>query len=869
MNVVLFSLIVAVAPDAPLEGRYPAATDLLHCTFSEAADLDLDGWPDRWTRRQGPGFPHYVKIFMSPGPTPAGNRCLRFEMDGGAAAAYAPPVGIVPGCDYVLEGWISTEGLDNDLAFLSLTVLDPRRQPVETFVSEKLGRSAGWHKVRVGPVSPRSEQASQATIGLHVEPGVRADLRGAARFGDLWLGRLPRITLSAGSGGGLLTDPGGAKVRCSVQGLAKAGAAVRFELYDVRGASLAEAELPLETGRQVPEGTPADNPASADILSGAAEWRPPLPGFGYYRVRATFPGAGGQGHSSELPLAVIRPQPLPSRGEFGWNVSRGERPRLAACADWIVQAGVKWVKVPLENGVQSDGRDAEPLGRLVQRLSSQGIQVVGVLDRPPDKAAAPGVLPASSSIAEWLSQDPKVWAPALEALGTRYGARVRWWQLGRDDDAGFVGDPRLAAKVDRVKTEFQRSGQDASVGVAWGWMDPSPETSGGKPLPVEFLSLSADPGLTPPELAAYLGDGPQSGPPRWVTLRALSKNEYSLEDRAIDLVRQMIAAKTAGASVVFLDDPLDTDRGLLDEAGQPGELFLPWRTTALALGDAKPAGSIVLAQGSASQVFLRGQDAAMAVWNPRLTRETLRLGPGARLVDAWGRETPLAETEGGQGVEVGPLPSLVVGIDRRVAQWAIGLSLAGNRIPGEPDPRHSTELAWSNPVNEDVEGTIRLIAPEGWKVDPQEIAFRMAGGESLRRTLDVAIPIRTPSGRHLLRADFEVRADRPMRFSVYRPIHVGPDGLRIDVETQLNPRGELEVQQRLVNETDRPVRFGCQLLAPDRRRLTVQVACPAGELDVQTYRLADGKELLGKALWVLAQETGGARVLTYRFVAEP
>jgi hypothetical protein len=869
MNVALFFLIVAIRPDAPLEGRYPGATGLLHCTFSESADLDFDGWPDRWTRRQGPGFPHYVKIFIAPEPTPAGDRCLRFEMDGGAAAAYAPPVGLEPGCDYVLEGWINAEGLDKDVAFLSLTVSGQRRQPVETFASEKLGRSPGWRKVRVGPISSGSEQGRQATIGLHVEPGSQADLRGAARFGDLWLGRLPRISLSADGGACLLADPRDAKVTCTVHGLAKPAATVRFDLYDVRGASLAGADLPLKTESHAPESTPSANSAPAETLTGTAQWQPPLPGIGFYRVRATLRGDDGLGHRRELPLVVIRPQPLPSRGQFGWSMARSGRSRLAASAEWILQAGVKWVKVPLGAGGQSDEKDAQPLGQFVQRLSSQGIQLVGVLDRPPDKATSPGPQSPSSSIAEWFGQDRKVWAPGLETLGTRFGGPVRWWQLGRDGEAGFVGDPRLAAKIDQIKAEFQRPGQDASLGVAWGWMDPAPETSGEKPSPLAFLSLSADPPLTPQELAAYLAAGPRTGAPRWVTLQALGKNEYSVEDRAIDLVQQMIAAKTAGAAAVFLADPLSTDHGLLDEDGLPGELFLPWRTTALALSDAKPAGSLVLAQGSANQVFLRGQDAAMAVWNPRPTRETLYLGPGVRQVDAWGRETPLAEAEGGQTVEVGPLPSLVVGIDRRVAQWQLGLSLAGNRIPGALGQRHSTELAWNNPFNEGVEGTVRLLAPDGWNVDPQEIVFRMAGGESLRRTLDIAVPVRTPSGLHLLRADFEVRADRSLRFTVYRPIHVGPDDLRIEVETQLNRQGELEVQQRLVNETDRPVRFDCQLLTPDRRRLTVQAACPAGGLDVQTYRLADGKELLGKALWLLTQETGGPRALNYRIVAEP
>jgi hypothetical protein len=396
------------------------------------------------------------------------------------------------------------------------------------------------------------------------------------------------------------------------------------------------------------------------------------------------------------------------------------------------------------------------------------------------------------------------------------------------------------------------------------------ETPGTKPAALGFLAMSADPPLAPQELAAYLAANPQTGStPRWVTLQALRKNQYSFEDRTIDLVRQMIAAKQGGAAAIFLADPLSTECGLLDEDGLPGGLFLPWRTTALVLGDAKPAGSLVLPQGSANQVFLRARDAAMVVWNSKPTRETLHVGEGVRQLDVWGRETPLVQAEGGQTIEVGPLPSFVVGIDRRVAQWQLGVSLAGDRIPGALGQRHSSELTWSNPLGEGVEGTVRLVAPEGWTISPQETAFRMAGGESMRRTLDITAPFRTPSGLHLLRADFEVRADRPLRLAVYRPIHVGPEDLRVEVETQLNGRGELEVQQRFLNETDRAVRFDGQLLAPGRRRLTAQVRCPPRGLDVYTYRLAGGKELEGKTLWLVFQETDGPRELNYRFLAEP
>ena len=133
-----------------MQGRYPGASELFHCDFTESSDRDFDGWPDHWSRQQGPGFPHFIKIFISPEPTPAGGRCLRIEMDGGAAGAYTPPLAIAPSYDFVVEGLVNTEGLQQDRAYLSLTLLDERSRPLETLASEKIGRGPGCAQCGLG-----------------------------------------------------------------------------------------------------------------------------------------------------------------------------------------------------------------------------------------------------------------------------------------------------------------------------------------------------------------------------------------------------------------------------------------------------------------------------------------------------------------------------------------------------------------------------------------------------------------------------------------------------------------------------------------------------------------------------------------------
>src|SRR5687767_5388634 len=119
MNTLLMLLILAAPPAAPIDARYPQAVEVFGCGFEEEADANYDNWPDRWTRQKGPQYPHYVGIKIASEPSPQGQRCLRIDLDGGAAALYSPPIAIGPYSSYVLEADLKTESLIHDEAYLS------------------------------------------------------------------------------------------------------------------------------------------------------------------------------------------------------------------------------------------------------------------------------------------------------------------------------------------------------------------------------------------------------------------------------------------------------------------------------------------------------------------------------------------------------------------------------------------------------------------------------------------------------------------------------------------------------------------------------------------------------------------------------
>jgi hypothetical protein len=181
---------------------------------------------------------------------------------------------------------------------------------------------------------------------------------------------------------------------------------------------------------------------------------------------------------------------------------------------------------------------------------------------------------------------------------------------------------------------------------------------------------------------------------------------------------------------------------------------------------------------------------------------------------------------------------------------------------------HDNGLAVRNTFGQGVSVKARLDLPESWKVAPRLLDFKLATGEDTLQPFGIALPYDASSGRVPVRIDFEVSADQHYTFSVYRQLDVGEDDVTLDVISHLNDRGELEIEQSVINSTDQTVSFKCFLYIPDRRRLMTQVIELTRDRDRKIYRLPEGTELLGKTLWLRAEEINGNRTLNRRFVAE-
>ena len=913
-------IIVAALGGAPTDAAVEHAVEVYRCDFGRSVDRDYDGWPDGWTRRRGGEYYEFLKITLETDPDGQGS--LRIGMNGGAAAVFAPPVDISARFSYLLEADIRTQDLRHEGAYVLLSFYDPLGNLLENHRSPVFGSSSKWQTLRIGPITSADPRASRAVISLHVEPRSRRhDLSGSVSFANLRLSRLPRITVKAGNESHLFTSLEDVEISCELSGITERSAEISFELLDVHGNKLAAHRDRLVFSGTARPVTIADNSAAeglADGYVGRAKWRPKLPDFGFYRVQVSLYGEGRSSLARTTTLVVVPPARRAARGEFGWSLAAGEAPYdLGSLADLLGEAGIQWAKYPLWFDDQ-DFAAADKLAWFAERLSLQRIELVGVLDQLPSESDSATGPPRSQFVADVLN-DADVWKTALNPVLTRLSLKVRYWQLGSDEDFSLVGSARLPEKISEVQAHMRYFSPETHVGFGWRWLVPEPP-AGARAW--EFLSLGSDPPLTAEEIGRYLAVpaadaasevraaqspatkrgapaaprpvkestglssrvtgrlaarrlpvSPRTRPSqRWLILEPLLRQDYDLTTRARDLVMRMVAAKIHGAEAIFLPRPFHPDRGLMNVDGTPGELFLPWRTGALALAGAEYLGSWQLPGGSTNHVFARDGMAMMVLWNDRPVTERMYFGEEISQCDMWGRRTiPKTVTSGDfveQEVEVSPLPTFLIGLSEAVARWQVALTFDRASLESVFGRDQVLTILCESGLEQGVGGSLVLNAPASWTFDRTPRRFKLSEGEGLSQPIRIVLQQDANSGPQPLQIDVEMTADRSYRFRIYRTLQLGLDDVKIEMTTRLRDDGILIVEQHLTNLTDNFMNFQSVLFPPGRRRQTRQVMNFGRGKNTVIFLLPRGEELIGQKLWLRAEEIGGSRILNYTVVAE-
>ncbi len=457
------------------------------------------------------------------------------------------------------------------------------------------------------------------------------------------------------------------------------------------------------------------------------------------------------------------------------------------------------------------------------------------------------------------------WRESIEKVIARYSSHVRHWQLGEEGDASFVGmsSQNLSKTVARVKNEFDRIGRDTRIGVHWNWETPPPRRSGVRGI---FLSISTRQQLKENELVARLKSmAAADAPERWVLVKPLPKSGFTADERGSDLVKKMVEAKIGGAERIFIDDVFDEDCGLLSPGGSPSPLFLPWRTTAMALQGAEFIGSFNLPGGSRNFAFSRKGDVAIVVWNHEPVDEDLYLSEESVVTDVLGRRIRLPTNAAGlrQKIRIGPSPLVIRHFPEQIARWMAAISFEKGRLPSKTGKQREV-IHGVNTFHQGVSGQVRIIVPKDWKVEPPEARFSLAAGEKYEIPITLELPSNTSLGSQRIVLDFALS---PYTFRVYRDYEVGLGDVVFSVIDTRLENGDLQIKQLIVNNTkpEERLNFECNLYIPNRKRMQRIVTKLGNGRDTQVYTLPDADGLKGQELQLRAQQIGGQRILNLRW----
>jgi hypothetical protein len=871
MSLLPYALILSLLGPSGSQPRHPDTVEVFACDFGRAWDLNYDNWPDRWQRVFGPGMPKYVEAGIVADPEAPNGQCLRIKVNGGGAELHGPCASVSEKFSYKVESKLQVRGLKHARVQVRVEFCDEQKQVIQTVESPWQQNTGGWVDCHIGPISPTDPRVQLARVALVVEPGALTDLSGDASLAAVWLGRLPRMAVKSNSPYNVYTEPDDVEVVCELSGIMDSDPDILFELLDASSQRIEGSRVQFD-GRLITERRSKASeiietePDRNIAYAGRTTWKPVIRKHGFYKVRVTMASEQGMLKRDVISLIVAPPLVRPSQGEFGWSLAGDDIPLpFDDLVKLLPQAAINWVKLPVWYD-PADSRRGDELVLLTEKLSAADIETVGVLDRPPAGTEFTRRLSPDAAIADTFAVDSSAWVPLLDPVLTRLSMRVRWWQLGADDDSSLAADRNLAAKVLDLREKLFRFGQEVNLGIGWDWMQ---EAVAGVALPWNFEQMAATPPLTGQELIEYLDAPGRSGMKRWILVEPLPRQQYDLETRARGLVEQMLAGKIKGADAIFISRPFDDERGLMSDAGAPTDLFLPWRTTASLLGGARFVGSIDLPGGSQNRIFETSEGQyLMVAWADAPGEEVAYLGDDVRIVDVWGRERPADVRGDEQVVPVDRLPRFILGINPAVAQWRMDARFAVQNVPSVFGEGHDNKLLLHNSFAQGVSGTIEIQAPPGWQITPGRSDFKLAADEKLAKPIQITLPFDATSGLSPVRIDFTVEGERQYRFSVYRNLKVGDDKLELDTYTRLEEDGTLVVEQRMVNFGTEMADFKCQLYAPGRRRQRALVTRLGESPDVKIYRYPNGAELVGAEFWLRVQEIDGGRVLNHRFTVE-
>jgi hypothetical protein len=842
--------------------------------FNERPLGNYEALPMRWTRHQGWGFPHYLEAGFDEAVGHDASPSFRLSLNGGSVAFHYRNRGIevVPNSEYVVFAWVRTRDLKRARAFISAGLMD--RSGDDIAGTETFSRSVGgpqqndqWHRLEVHlPGGVRNARFINLSVWL-TQPGALEgnrrgtpasaddveDTHGNAWFDDLQVYRLPRVLMETGVAGNVF-EPGRTP-------------SLLVLVSDPDGAGL-KARLVVRDADETPRMERAVAIKRIDQIEPDRIELPDLEA-GLYRAELLVTTSSSVLASRTVRLARLGPRfmsdesaKLPGRG-FGVAVTQLPEKQLADQLALIEQLAPEWVKVPVWLLASASSPDIPASSPAIEahltRLSGGGHEVVGWIG--PDRQT-PEQRREIGSLLDVLSAPPAKWRPRLAYVWSVYAGLIRWWQVGDEQDAELVWDPRLPAAAGALRKELSDVVNNPLVVVPGNVLkapgNGQAATSASENAVIAaFVSSEIPPG----QIAGYWRATRDSTSPNlWVTIEPLPAHRYPRRVRAADLTKRLVLAKANNAAAVFIPEPWITS-----QTGKlwPTEDYLVFRTVADLLGGSSSAGTLTIDGRVECHVFDRGGQAVMAVWDDYAASagrdHWMLLGPGAKQIDPWGHSVDLPATGPEYRVRIGQTPTFV----GPLPTWLVKLRQSFAIVPPHVEAslmQHEATIRFANPFAEPISGEVRLVTPPGWEVRPSYFPFALSPKQVHEERVSLTFPLNESSGTKVILSNCRIEAERNYRLAIPVWFELGLEGIEVETFTQ-RTGDQVVIRQSVTNRTGDVVSFYGYLTAANRERLNRLIAnLQPGQTATKEYVLDNALQLAGHRLRLGLQEVGGSRV---------
>ena len=839
--------------------------------FEERRLGNEEDLPMHWVKVAGAGLPHYVNGRLATDRHRSGDYSFRFDLNGGGLVyRYGPgSIKVQQGAHYRVDGFCQTTVLPNARARMTAYFADQDGHTLESSVrhSELYASTDGasWKQLSV-MLTADSPLADSLVIELEllqpvqyltVDPAAHTlfeqDIHGSAWWDDISVSQVPAVGLRTGRAANIFRRDEPVRLSVLISDRSTEDLVARLAVIDAVGN-----EVYQRTGK--PELLPADPP-------GAQQRRmlldlPPLPP-GWYQVRLGMSSGGQALQSRTINVVVLcdSGKPVRSDGRFGFVATDlpfeawEELPQVLP----LMSAGR--VKLAVWNGQRNveESHGAE-FDRLLRELGELGVSSTACLVAPPP------ALSKKLNGGGWgklLKLKPEEWQPDLAFLVSRHANHVQRWQLGADDSDAFVSDPGARLAYQAVYQQFSALVQKPDLAMPWpAWY----ELAGDLPATV---ALNVPPSVLPPQLPLYIQDlRGRTDHNISLTLQPLDRARYGRDVQIRDLAQRVIYALAADAERIDLPLPItmvSDDGGL---SSQPEELLVVMRTLITTLSGAKYKGRVAVSDTIEAFLFDRDGQGIIALWSKADSAGTkelaLNLGERPVRVDLWGNAAPLLRPRGEQRgrvtLSVGAMPIFLVDIDGAQAQLRASVALDQPLLESSFRP-HERRIRFVNSYAKAITGSLHLVAPDGWTLNPPTFSFNLNPGEKFDQPLTLQFPYNSFAGAKTLKCEFMITGESNPTFSVPLTLRLGLS----DVGSQtiaLRDGRDIFVQQEITNYGEHPISYTAFAMYPDQarqERLILNLA--PGSTTVRRYRFTNVPSGQPVPVRVGLKELEGNRIL--------